>query len=166
MSKTIDDNTVIIFTDGSYKRATETNKEKCGYGIYFPNKECPDVSKSFKNKLKTNQRAELYAIYKALSCVLKSKDKNTRKKNIHIYTDSEYSIKSLTVWISNWIKNDWKSSTGKEVMNRDLIEPIYKILKKNPDKVFFTHINSHTGKKDFYSLGNEMADTLANEACK
>ena len=48
-------------------------------------------------------------------------------------------------------------------MNQDIIKPIIKFLKKNKDKIKFKHVRSHTGKQDYESLGNEMADKLANE---
>ena len=48
-------------------------------------------------------------------------------------------------------------------MNQDIIKPIIKIIKNYNGKIKFTHVNSHTGKQDFESLSNEMADKLANE---
>ena len=48
-------------------------------------------------------------------------------------------------------------------MNQDIIRPIINILKDNLGKIKFKHVNSHTGKQDFESLSNEMADKLANE---
>jgi ribonuclease HI len=61
---------VIVFTDGSYiKRG---NNEYCGYAVYFPNKELPNISRPFKRGKKTNQRAELFAIYVALIVIKKN----------------------------------------------------------------------------------------------
>ena len=82
---------------------------------------------------------------------------------LDIYTDSEYSIKSLTVWINNWKKNDWKSANKKPVANQDIIKKIDEYLQKYKGKIFLHHIRSHTGKKDYLSLGNEMADKLATQ---
>jgi ribonuclease HI len=110
----------------------------------------------------TNQRAELYAIYKALKRITE----NLEYGKIHIYTDSEYSIKSLTIWIKDWKKNGWKSSTGKPVANQDIIVKIDEILEKNKRKVKFTHVYSHTGKTDPQSLGNQRADDLANAGAR
>jgi ribonuclease HI len=73
-----------------------------------------------------------------------------------------YSINCITKWIGNWLKKDWKTSNGKEVMNRDLIQKLYDLYKKH--RVTFTHVRSHTGKQDRLSLGNEMADRLACQA--
>ena len=92
---------IIVYTDGS---CMGKHKNMCGYGVHFPNAELKDLSKKFTHEPLTNQRAELYAIYKALKRIIK----NLKFDSIHIYTDSEYSIKSLTIWIKNWKKNNWK----------------------------------------------------------
>ena len=154
-----------IFTDGSYIKATKA----CGYGVLFPNNEYPNLSKPFEIEPKTNQRAELYAIYKGIKTVykkLKLNDKVYDKTNITIYTDSEYSIKSLTIWIKNWKKNNWKASTGKDVLNQDLIVKLDTIIEKYKEKfgmVKFIHVRAHTGRKDFESINNDLADDLAKK---
>lgn len=142
-----------VFTDGSYMR----NDNIAGYGIYFPNGEIPNVSKPFIHKPITSQRAELYAIYKAILIITNvlTVDK------IIIYSDSEYSIKSLTIWIKKWKTNNWKSSTGEPVKNVDIIKKIDNCINDFDGVVKFIHINSHTGKTDRLSLANHEADILA-----
>ncbi len=106
---------IIVYTDGSCIKGKKT---LCGYGIYFPNKELNNVSRPFKYTPLTNQRSELYAIYKALKLITTYiKD----FKTIYIYSDSDYSIKSLTIWINNWKKNNWKTASNKPVLNQDII---------------------------------------------
>jgi ribonuclease HI len=146
---------IIIFTDGSHIKP----KDLCGYGIHFPNNEFNDISKPFTKKPLTNQRAELYAIYKAIKIVTKY-DKNL---DIKIFTDSEYSIKSLTVWIKNWKKNNWISSTGKPVLNLDIIQKIEKLMEEHNGKINFQHVRAHTGKNDFESIHNDITDKLAKQ---
>ena len=149
-----------IITDGSFKKL-KNKKALCGYGIYFPNAELENVSRPFIHEPLTNQRAELYAILKALRKVKKDK---IEFDSITIYTDSEYSIKSLTEWYKTWQNNNWKNAKGQKVMNQDIIRPTINILSDFfSGKVKFKHVNSHTGKQDFESLSNEMADKLANE---
>jgi ribonuclease HI len=80
---------------------------------------------------------------------------------LDIYTDSEYSIKSLTEWIKNWKKNNWKNAANKEVANQDIIKKIDEYMERYKGKIFFHHVRSHTGKQDFNSLCNEKADKLA-----
>lgn len=149
-----------IFTDGSFKKL-KNKKVICGYGIYFPNGETDNVSRPFIHAPLTNQRAELYAILKSLR---KIKEEEISFDSITIYTDSEYSIKSLTEWCKTWELNDWKNAKGQKVMNQDIIRPIIKLLEGYyKGKVKFKHVNSHTGKQDFESLSNEVADKLAND---
>jgi ribonuclease HI len=151
---------VTVYTDGSCIKIK--GKSQCGYGIYFPNKEIKDVSKRFTKTPLTNQRSELYAIYKALKKIIK----NIKFKQIYIYSDSEYSIKSLTEWIDNWKKNGWKTANKKEVLNQDIIKKIDKKLQKYKGMIIFTHVKAHTEKKDKHSLGNAQADRLATEGAR
>ena len=147
-----------VFTDGSSSN-NGSESSLGGIGIHFPNGELNDISDPFVLKPVTNQRAELYAIYTALDKIT-----NELKFNvITVYTDSEYSIKSLTKWIHNWKKNDWKNAHKKAIKNRDIIEPTHAILEKYPNQINFIHVKAHTGKKDIKSIGNAEADKLATE---
>ena len=91
--------TIEVWTDGSLHRVKEG--DICGYGVFFPGRELKDISAAFTIEPITNNRAELYAIYKAISKIEKKYD----FEKIIINTDSEYSTKSLTVWIHKWKKN-------------------------------------------------------------
>lgn len=152
---------IIVFTDGACTKNGKTNA-KAGIGIYFPNNELPNISEKMNDTLLTNQRAELTAIYRALKIITEKLDFD----KITIYTDSMYSIKSLTVWIKTWEKNDWKTSNKKPVQNLDIIKPIHLILTKYNNKINFIHVRSHTNKNDFNSLGNAKADELATKSIK
>lgn len=146
---------IIVFTDGSFIK--KDGKIYCGYGINFPNKELPNIGRPFKGENPTNQRAELFAIYVALLIIKKNYVFNT----IEIYTDSQYSIKSLTEWVHVWKNNKWKTANNKDVSNVDIIVPIYQILQKLDKKIVFYHVRSHTGLHDYISINNDIADTLA-----
>lgn len=140
-----------VFTDGS------KTPNRCGYGIHFIDLNIDDISKKFKKYPLTNQRAELYAIYKALKIITKKYN----FKQIEIYTDSEYSIKSLTIWIKKWEKNDWKTAQNKPVLNVDIIKKINNIMSNNIGKIKFIHVKAHTNKDDYNSIHNAIADRLA-----
>jgi ribonuclease HI len=153
---------VIAFTDGSFiKKKAISGGERiyCGYGIYFPNRELPNVSRPFKRGKRSNQRAELFAIYVALILI----KKNFAYNRVKIYTDSEYSIKSLTKWVKVWEVNGWKTSNGKPVENLDIIIPTYDILKKQNGKVEFIHVRSHSKNQDEISISNNIVDSLAKK---
>lgn len=148
-----------VFTDGSFIKG---NPSIGGYGIYFPNKEIPNVSRKFRHHPITNQRAELYAIYVALIKIIK----HTTFNLITVYTDSEYSIKCLTEWCSKWSTNDWKTSQNKKVKNTDILKPLCSIVKKYKNNIKFVHVRSHTGKNDYASKCNAIVDKLATNGAK
>jgi ribonuclease HI len=68
----------------------------------------------------------------------------------------------MTAWISGWVKNGWKSSTKKPVLNQDLWQDLKKEedrLKSEGVKVIWTHVPAHVGV-----TMNERADVIAT-AC-
>jgi ribonuclease HI len=148
---------LIIFTDGSH---TKKNNQ-AGYGVYFPNKELADISEKFTLKPITHQRAELYAIYKALV-----KATRMKVKSIMIYSDSEYSIKSVTLWINNWKKNGWKTTAGQPVKNLDIIKPIDEMITSFKGTIKFQHVSAHTKGTDKLSICNDVADALAKRGAQ
>jgi len=148
---------ITVFTDGACSNNGKLNALG-GYGVYFPNKELPDISEEFTLHPITNQRAELYAIYTALTMIFNKCDVN----KILLYSDSDYSIKCLTSWIYNWKRNNWKTSNKKPVKNKDIIENISKLIDQNSNvTVSFFHVKAHTNKTDDISMGNHFADKLA-----
>lgn len=149
-----------IYTDGSLIK--KNNKIYCGYGIYFPNNEYKSISRKFTHEPITNNRAELYAILKSIILAnminLKRVKNNEQEiKQINIYSDSEYSVKTFNDWLPKWKK------TNKKYKNQDIINEIEYIIKIVPFKVVLIHINSHTGKKDIHSISNDIVDKLAKK---
>lgn len=146
-----------VYTDGSLRKTKDGII--CGYGIYFPEKELQNVAAPFTIGAITNNRAELYAIYQAILRIIKKYTFDL----INIYTDSEYAQKSLTEWINNWKKNNWKNSKKKPVENQDIIKKIDKYLIKYHGKINIQWVRAHTGNNDIQSINNDVADQLANK---
>ncbi len=147
-------NNINIYTDGACINNGKKTA-KAGIGIYISD----DFTVSEKLKgLPTNQRAELYAILKALLII-----DILNYKNINIYTDSMYSINCITKWVKGWKKNGWKDSKKKDVKNKDLIDNIDKIYSKY-NHIHFNHVEAHTNKTDIHSIGNDKADKLARNS--
>jgi ribonuclease HI len=144
-----------IFTDGSYF----PKNNKCGYGVYFYDVNIADISRPFTHAPLTNQRAELYAIYRGIGTIIK----NYSFDSLIIYTDSSYSIGCFTKWIDKWKKNDWKTSDNKNVKNIDIIKKVdaYLSIPKYKFKIIFEHVKAHTSNNDYKSVGNRRADELA-----
>lgn len=159
---------VHIFTDGAHSAKTK----KSGFGVWFtPPLNDLSVSQSLPDGT-TNQEAELTAIVTALdfaqSLALQS------ATPITIWTDSDYSMKCLLVFIIKWRKHGWTTSSGGEVKHRQLIERGADLLQSLGDRVKLRHIKelgleSHqappTGTLTrFVWEGNAMADKLATRA--
>jgi len=149
---------VLVFTDGSFIGKTRT----AGYGIYFPNGELENIGRPFKLKPFTNQRAELFAIYVAIVTIIKHIDIFNQ---IIIYTDSKYSIDTLTKWMYSWSENNWLVKRGKkivEIKNLDIIrDKLFPLVCKLKDKIILRHVRSHTKKTDVLSVCNSIADAFA-----
>ena len=144
----------MVFTDGScMKKKKET---LAGCGVCFPYQQLPNMSVPFTYLPLTNQRAELYAIYLALSAI-----KQTKFNTVDLYSDSMYSIKCLSEWIHVWRQNNWQTASGQNVKNQDIIVPISNLM--NMLRVNFHHIRSHTKLTDNLSIWNAAADQLATQ---
>jgi ribA/ribD-fused uncharacterized protein len=79
-----------------------------------------------------------------------------------VKSDSDYSIKCVTLWHKTWEKNGWKTSKGEDVVNSDIIKDILQILSHRTNelsKTSFQHVYAHKG-----DIGNEGADKLALSA--
>ncbi len=154
---------VAIYTDGASKnnQARAQGKSRAGYGVYYG----PDDSRNHSGRVtgeQTNSRGELEAIRHALK--VSADDAKSGNKNTYaIHTDSQYSKDSLEKWSDNWEKNGWKTSTGGDVANQDLIKDCKKHIaeiKQHSGNVEFVKVKGHSGNH-----GNDMADKLANEGC-
>ena len=154
---------VAIYTDGASKnnQARAQGKSRAGYGVYYG----PDDSRNHSGRVtgeQTNSRGELEAIRHALK--VSADDAKSGNKNTYaIHTDSQYSKDSLEKWSDNWEKNGWKTSSGGDVANQDLIKDCKKHIaeiKQHSGNVEFVKVKGHSGNH-----GNDMADKLANEGC-
>ena len=153
----IDDNKKIyIYTDGSCIK--KNNELKAGYGIYIPRKNIY-VSKPLLDEKITNNRAELTAI---IECINYLEDEDLINKKIIVYTDSQYSIYLFDGTGERYEKNNFKNN-DKDVPNIDLIKVLLYI--KRNFNITLLKIRAHTDKTDEHSLGNSIADKLANEGC-
>lgn len=157
-SKTVD-----VYTDGASKNNQARNQglSKAGYGVYYG----PGDSRNHSGRVsgeQTNQRGELEGIRHALKNAA-SEAKVGNPINVRIHTDSKYSMESVTNWGDKWEKNGYKTSTGGDVVNQDMIKEcrsLVKDIKSNSGSVEFVKVKGHSGNH-----GNDMADKLAVEGC-
>ena len=169
------DDEIYIFTDGSSRKSQDYFNS--GIGVYI-GYNCTNIKEQYNNK--TNNQCELMAMDYAFKLIVRYYRELVKLgKQIKIVSDSEYSIKSCSVWLSAWKQNNWKTAKGEDVKNKEIIESIdgsmlrIKLInsKLTPDKkikVKLIHINSHqqcpdANDKSAFNIwfGNYIADALA-----
>ena len=149
-----------VFTEGSCPGNGKAGA-RAGFAAWFP--EHPEWSVSQRvpdSEDQTNNRAELSAIRLAFTIL---EERGCLDEDVVVYSDSDYSIKCVSVWITGWISRGWKTSDGKAVLHRDLIEDIVKRASKFKTHRF-VHVRAHTGGTDDLSIQNDKVDRLAREA--
>ncbi len=135
-----------LFTDG----ASSGNPGPGGFGGILISKNEDDffVSEFGKGEKKTtNNKMELQAVIEGLRKV-------PENSKIAVFTDSEYVIKGITVWIKKWRLNGWQTSLKKEVENKKIWQALDELTSAR--QVFFKYVPGHQG----FSL-NERADEIA-----
>lgn len=140
---------IIIFTDGS----SRGNPGPGGWGaiVAFEENRVGMVRElGGAHKHTTNNRMEMTAVLEALEFVENKK----LVESIILYTDSEYVKKGATEWMHGWYKNNWRTKTGGEVLNKDIWEKLMNVLAKL--KVEIRVIKGHAGVP-----GNERCDVIA-----
>ena len=117
-----------------------------------------NISEPLHGPRQTNQRAELMAIYRAIEIAPKHRE-------VLIFSDSQYAIHCVTLWHHNWSRNNWKTTLGKPVENKDIIQEVLKMIQEREEigaRTEFEWVKGHTGERD----GNSMADRLAVEGAR
>lgn len=139
-----------VYTDGACINNGKKNA-KAAIGIFFKDHRIHSLIEGKQ----TNNTAELTAILVAYDFIEKDLEQG---KHIGIVSDSEYAIRCVTTYGEKCDKKNWNV----DIPNKELVQLAYTTYKNKT--VQFIHVNSHTGKTDIHSLGNEEADRLANLA--
>lgn len=100
----------------------------------------------------TNNRMELFAVIAALEALKKP-------CRVRVMTDSSYVVKGMNEWLASWIRNGWKNSQKKPVLNRDLWERLAAASRIH--EVEWTWIKGHAGHPE-----NERCDRAATAAIR
>ncbi|KAG5920621.1 hypothetical protein E4U61_007626 [Claviceps capensis] len=140
-----------IYTDGS-SLANGRAGARAGVGVYFGDADARNVSERLIGEPQTNQRAELMAMLRALEIA-------PLKQTVQIVSDSQYSIKCLTEWAIGWKRKGWKTATGENVKNQDVIRAILDKMDERTranSTTYFHWVKGHASDR-----GNMAADRLA-----
>lgn len=103
-------------------------------------------------ELTTNNRMEMLGVIFGLEAL-------RQPCQVRVTTDSTYIVKGMTEWMKGWLKNNWRNSQKKEVLNRDLWERLLNACKRH--EVEWAWIRGHNGHAE-----NERCDLLAREEIK
>lgn len=146
---------IIIYTDGGTRfngsNGSVQPTDKCGlaYTLKYGMSKKVYYAGGFGA---SNNKMELQAILLALKSIT---DKTIP---IVLYSDSNYSIQSVTKWAKGWEANGWKKKDGSEIKNVELIKEIYELI-PTFNFIEFVHVKGHSGNQ-----GNEEVDELLNKA--
>lgn len=103
----------------------------------------------------TNNQMELTAVLKALKKLDQSKGNDYP---ITIYSDSRYLVDAINKnWLDGWAKKKWRKSDGGKVLNQDLWQEIYQLLRLF-SKIKFVWVKGHSVNK-----GNIFVDQALNK---
>lgn len=103
----------------------------------------------------TNNEAEIFALLLGLSA-LRLKLGPERKFSLLWISDSEYSLKSASSYIKNWLKNGWRTADKSKVKNQGL----WKFFLELSSQIHLhtQHVKGHSGHVE-----NEVCDEIVNE---
>jgi ribonuclease HI len=148
------------YTDGSCNNAAPFPRIGGWAYIKAYNGKVVDVdSGSVYSDVVTSNRMELKAIIEALVNFLEGKFNKAT-----IYSDSKYAVSALknnAFSIYMWELANWKTSTGDDVKNIDMLIELSKLIediRKAGKKVYIKWVKAHNNIKY-----NEYADKLANK---
>ena len=138
-------NNIVIHTDG----ACRGNPGPGGWGAIL---ECDGNSKEIYGAQPdaTNNQMELMAAIAALETL-------KRPCKVILITDSVYVKNGITIWISGWKRNNWRTANKKPVKNQELWRRLDLAVLEH--QVTWQWVKGHSG-----NVGNERADSLANIA--
>jgi len=133
---------IIIHTDGS----CETQKRLGGWAAVLS---CGEHQRALQGSATdtTVNAMELTAVIQALKALKQA------GSSVQLFSDSNYVVRGVNEWLSDWIKRGWKNARGEQVANLDLWQQLQAVLER------------HTVTLTWIPRGqNAQADELAQSA--
>ncbi|KAL7626125.1 hypothetical protein AAE478_002895 [Parahypoxylon ruwenzoriense] len=110
----VDEKTVVVHIDGAC-RDNGLPGARASWGVYFgPGSFFNACGRLGLQLPHTNSRGEIEALFQALNIIEKQVLKDTTLQEIHIVSDSEYLVKTMSMWIGRWIQNGGLKADGRE----------------------------------------------------
>ncbi len=143
---------VILYTDG----ACSGNPGPGGWAyILHHGPTGKRLEASGGSSLTTNNRMELRAVIHGL-------ERLKRPCDVHVVSDSKYTLQGMTEWMPAWRRQGWKRREGKRhrpVKNADLWRRLAELMDQH--RVTCRHVYGHAGHAE-----NERCDELAVAAAQ
>jgi ribonuclease HI len=102
----------------------------------------------------TNNKMELTAVIRAIGDIAGTDE--WKNADLHVYTDSQYVQKGITVWITGWIRNGWKTASKQPVKNQELWRELKALVEKT--RVRWEWVRGHVGNEY-----NELCDAMVQQ---
>ena len=132
---------VKYYTDGSCRQNGNENAVGAWGFIGVSDKDVSFVAKAGLEEHSTNQRCELLAI---LNACQHAEEMFGDSSDIWIMSDSAYAINCVNdKWYDKWLMNGWRTSTKKDVVNRDLWEQLIPYFRKA--NFLYKKVKGHNG---------------------
>lgn len=138
---------IIVFTDG----AAKGNPGPGGWAAIVVTTAGRVRELGGGSRHTTNNQMELRGPIEALSHLRGTPGR------VALYTDSTYVIRGITEWIPNWQRRGWRTMEGKDVLNRDLWEKLWDLVRAREVAPDWHYVRGHIGIP-----GNERVDEIAN----
>ena len=141
----VSQDTVVLYTDG----ACSGNPGAGGWAsiLSFKGKE---KILSGGEEMTTNNRMELMAVIVGLENIKKG-------SKVSVFSDSAYVVNAFNQgWVENWKRNNWRTSGGSEVSNKELWFRLLSAIEKL--EVEFVKVKGHSDNEN-----NNRCDALARE---
>lgn len=146
-----------IFTDGSCPRG---NPGVGGYAvIIIQDEKVKDILQSYSAHA-TNNQMELLAVRDAIVYCIEKNISECR-----IYSDSQYAVQGISLWMENWKKHNWKTARPNHhtIANMEIWMEINTLWEqaKHTLNISIHHIKGHAGSK-FNNLADEKAREIVD----
>lgn len=166
----------VFYTDGAC-RSNGSSGTFAGLGVAYGSLEANQISVPIDERTdpgnpRTKQRAELLAAIHAVRCAAKvyEPSKDDQRACCVITTNSEYVVKGMTEWLSNWKVSyevwsihKWRTSRGKRPNNIDLFRKLDELIVEAEEKgdveFGFFHI-----PQDYNYIAEDLAKAAALQA--